>query len=86
MLFVRVQGAVVMGACLIASAQAAEKKEPSPEQFGALHRLIKPQPGEARWASIPWMTNLAEARQRSAKEDRPLYVWRAGGGEALGRA
>jgi hypothetical protein len=82
----RVSKAAILAVSFFTSAQAAEKKEPSPEQFGALHRLIKPQAGEARWASIPWMTNLAEARQRSAKEDKPLYVWRAGGGEVLGRA
>ena len=56
------------------------------DQFGRLHRLIKPQPGEAKWAEVPWTTNLAEARRRAAAEDRPLFVWRAGGGEVLGRA
>jgi hypothetical protein len=55
-------------------------------QFARLHGLIKPQPGEARWAAIPWLTSLAEARQRSVAEDKPLFVWRAGGGEVLGRA
>ena len=57
-----------------------------PPDQAALHALIRPQPGEAKWASIPWETNLARARARSAKEDKPLFVWRAGGGEVLGRA
>jgi hypothetical protein len=56
------------------------------EQFAGLHALIKPQPGESKWAEIPWLTNLPEARKRSAAEDKPLFVWRAGGGEVLGRA
>ena len=56
------------------------------EQFTSLHRLIKPQAGESPWAQVPWLTNLDEARKRSAKEDKPLFVWRAGGGEVLGRA
>jgi hypothetical protein len=56
------------------------------EEFARLHGLVKPQPGEARWAAIPWLTSLAEARQRSVAEDKPLFVWRAGGGEVLGSA
>ena len=56
------------------------------ENWTTLHRLIKPQPGESLWARIPWLTNLKEARDRSVKEDRPLFLWRAGGGDTLGRA
>jgi hypothetical protein len=56
------------------------------EQFAALHRLIRPQPDEARWASVPWLTDLDAARRRAAADDRPLLVWRAGGGQVLGRA
>ena len=56
-----------------------------PEQFAALHQMIKPQPGEAPWAKVPWQTNLAEARKMAVAEDRPLLVWRAGGGLVLGR-
>ena len=56
------------------------------DQFERLHKLIKPQPGESKWATIPWLTNLAEARRKAAAEDKPLFVWRAGGGEVLGRA
>jgi hypothetical protein len=56
------------------------------EQFERLHALIKPQPGESKWAQIPWMTDLAAARHTGAAEDKPLFVWRPGGGEVLGRA
>jgi hypothetical protein len=56
-----------------------------PDQFAALHAMIKPQPGEALWANIPWQTNLAQARQMAVAQDRPLFVWRAGGGLVLGR-
>jgi hypothetical protein len=55
------------------------------DQFDELSRLIKPQPGESRWAAIPWVTNLKEARERAVAEDRPLLVWRSGGGDVLGR-
>jgi hypothetical protein len=55
------------------------------DQFDPLHRLLKPQPGEAKWAAVPWLTDLTEARRRAAAEDKPLFVWRSGGGAALGR-
>jgi hypothetical protein len=58
----------------------------APEQLPYLHKLIKPQPDEALWAKIPWLTNLDEAREKSIALDKPLFVWRAGGGEVLGRA
>src|SRR5215467_6723007 len=57
----------------------------SEEDWIAIHRLIKPQAGESLWASIPWLTNLKEARERAAREDKPLFLWRAGGGDTLGR-
>jgi hypothetical protein len=56
------------------------------EDPAALARLIKPQPGESKWAAIPWLTNLKEARERAVREDKPLFLWRAGGGDTLGRA
>jgi hypothetical protein len=59
---------------------------PAADDWTTLHRLIKPQPGESLWASIPWLTNLKVARERAAKEDKPLFLWRAGGGDTLGRA
>ena len=56
------------------------------EDSAALTRLIKPQPGESKWAAIPWLTNLRDARERAVREDKPLFLWRAGGGDTLGRA
>jgi hypothetical protein len=74
--------------CLAALAAAADRPAPAipAGQFERLHRLIKPQPGESKWAQIPWLTDLSEARKKAAAEDKPLFVWRAGGGEVLGRA
>ena len=48
--------------------------------------LVRPGAGESLWARVPWLTSLEEARRRCAREDRPLFLWRAGGGQALGRA
>lgn len=58
----------------------------TPDQLAPLQKLIRPQPGESKWAAIPWMTDLQEARRRAVAEDKPLFVWRAGGGDVLGRA
>jgi hypothetical protein len=57
----------------------------SVQQFESLHRVIKPQPGESKWATIPWRIDLLEARRQAVADDKPLFVWRSGGGEALGR-
>ena len=53
--------------------------------FARLHALIKPAPGEARWAEVPWMpsTNLWAARQKAAQEGKPLLLWYMAG-EPLG--
>jgi len=58
----------------------------TPDTFASLHGLIRPQPGESKWAEVPWLTSLAEARERAAREDKPIFLWRAGGGDVLGRA
>jgi hypothetical protein len=57
-----------------------------PEQFEYLHRLIKPQADESKWTRVTWLTNLDQARQRAVAQDKPLLLWRAGGGDVLGRA
>ena len=56
------------------------------EDPAKLMPLIKPQPGESKWAAIPWLTNLKEARDRAVAQDKPIFLWRAGGGDTLGRA
>lgn len=54
-------------------------------KFELLQRLIRPQPDESQWAAVPWLTNLKNARERAAREDKPLFLWRSGGGDVLGR-
>jgi hypothetical protein len=71
-------------ACGGLSLRAAD--ELAAEQVPQLQKLIRPSPGESKWAAIPWLISLPEARKRARAEDKPLFVWRAGGGEALGRA
>ena len=49
----------------------------SPEQFAALHALVKPAPVEQKWEEIPWLTSLWEARKRAAgrRVKRPTASW-----------
>jgi hypothetical protein len=71
--------------CLTATlGQNAFAAEPTgalltPARFTALHDLIKPKPQEERWAEIPWLTSLWEARQRAAAEGKPILLWEMDG-------
>jgi hypothetical protein len=47
----------------------------SPQQFEALHAMIKRQPGEARYLDIDWYPTVWEARQKAAREGKPLFIW-----------
>ncbi len=53
------------------------------ENFDELARGIKPSRDESAWSNIHWMTDLWEARQKAAKEGKPLVVWTMSG-EPLG--
>ena len=55
-------------------------KEPITEaQFKQLQGVIKPAADEDRWAQIPWLTDLWEARKRAAAEGKPILVWEMDG-------
>jgi hypothetical protein len=49
-------------------------------EIARLHRLIKPQPGESRWMEIDWHPSVWEARQKAAREGKPLFLWAGSGG------
>jgi hypothetical protein len=59
------------------SAAAAEAIPPG--QFAKLQALIKPGPGEDRWAAIPWLNNLWQARQLAARLGKPILLWEMDG-------
>jgi hypothetical protein len=67
----------VAAASLVAAVCAADPL--SPRQFGKLHALIKPAAGEDKWAEIPWLTDLWEARKRAAGEGKPILLWEMDG-------
>jgi len=59
---------------------ADEPKSLAPEQFGKLHRMLKPQPGESPWMEIDWHPSVWEARQKAAAEGKPLFIMAGSGG------
>ncbi len=74
-------GGFVTGVGAAAPPAAKPHGEPiSSEQFAALRELIRPAPGESRWAEIPWLLSVYEARKRAAEEGKPILLWSAGGG------
>lgn len=65
------------GFVFIGSAVAAEPI--APRQFDEISRVIKPQAGEDKWADIPWLANLWQARQAAAKAGKPILLWEMDG-------
>lgn len=43
------------------------------DRFRALHRATAP--GGERWTRIPWEPDLGKARERAAREGKPLLMW-----------
>jgi hypothetical protein len=60
---------------------AAEGTRPPPAaEVEQLHRMLKPQPGESRWMEIDWHPSVWEARQKAAKEGKPIFLMAGSGG------
>jgi len=74
----------VAAALASSSLGGAEPPALSPARFQEIHDLIKPGHGEARWAEIPWMACLWEARKKAAAEGKPLLLWMATEGNPVG--
>ena len=50
-----------------------------PARFRDLLAYIKPQPEEVRWQSIPWQTDLWEARRLAEAVGKPIFMWAMNG-------
>jgi hypothetical protein len=61
------------------SSLAAAAEPITPAQFDEVRKVIKPQAGEDKWAEIPWLTNLWQARQVAAKAGKPILLWEMDG-------
>ncbi len=47
--------------------------------FAALLKAVRPVAGEDLFATIPWETSLWEAREKAAKEGKPILLWEMDG-------
>jgi hypothetical protein len=63
-----------------AAGQEQEGGRLSPAEFEKLHQLVKPQPGESRWMELEWHPSVWEARQKAAREGKPIFLWAGSGG------
>jgi hypothetical protein len=72
---------LLLGACaaLLSTLSARAARPIEEEQFTRLQRLIKPDPGEDKWARIPWLTSLWTARQTAARLGKPILLWEMDG-------
>ena len=76
--------AVLACGLITTPAIGAEPKPIPPEQFDALNKLIKPQPGELLFQEIPWLLSVHDARVKAAAEGKPILVWSGSGGAPIG--
>jgi hypothetical protein len=72
--------AVLAAAPGLTSVPAGEPKPLSTEQVERLHRMLKPQPGESRWMEIDRHPSVWEARQKAAREGKPIFLLAGSGG------
>jgi hypothetical protein len=55
------------------------------EKVETLHSLIKPQGDEFAWYDgIPWLLSVQEAREKAARENKPIVVWCSADGQPCG--
>jgi hypothetical protein len=47
--------------------------------FRDLMARIRPRPEEVRWQSIPWQTDVWEARRLAAEQGKPIFLWAMNG-------
>lgn len=64
---------------VVVVATLAPAAEPVPELAALERRAVRPAGAGFRWQEIPWHTDAAAALADARKENRPLFVWMAGG-------
>jgi len=76
----------ICGAVAVLAIVAAAANADLPhERFESLHSLILPGKDDSQWMNVTWLpaTNIWEARQKAAKEGKPILLWYMAG-EPLG--
>ena len=71
--------ALTLLAAAVLAAPLARAAQVTPERFKELHSLIKPAADEEKWAEIPWLASLWDARQKAATEGKPILLWEMDG-------
>ena len=66
-----------IGAAILA-ALVAGPDDITPAEFEKLHKSLRPKSGQ-RWESIPWKTNLLEARALANDQGKPIFIWSMNG-------
>jgi hypothetical protein len=70
----------MLGLAWLGTCPSAPAVEPiRPGQVAELRALIKPGADEDRWATIPWLTDLWQARKLAAREGKPILLWEMDG-------
>ncbi len=71
---------LICGLACLATGLGAPAAEPiRAEQFAKMQALIKPDQGEDLWATIPWLTDLWQARTLAAAQGKPILLWEMDG-------
>jgi hypothetical protein len=71
---------LVFGLAWLGTGASAPPVEPiRPDQLAPLKALIKPSKDENRWATIPWLHDLWQARQLAARQGKPILLWEMDG-------
>ena len=47
--------------------------------YAELLRVVPPAEGEDSFADIPWLVSLWDAREKAAKEGKPILLWEMDG-------
>jgi len=69
-----------LAVCWLGASASLPAAEPiRPEKMDELIKLIKPGIDEDKWATIPWMTDLWQARQLAARQGKPIILWEMDG-------
>ena len=50
----------------------------TPKEFEKLHKSLRPKFPQ-KWQTIPWKTNLLEARDLAVKLRKPIFIWSMNG-------
>lgn len=69
-----------LGARGASSQETPSEKGLTAAEFESIRSAVKPQPDEWKWSRVNWETDVWKARQRAAREGKPIYYWTPGAG------